>query len=144
MLRRRQYHLLLPFLCCSINDMSSLSTVRHEFLKYVCLMFFVSWCPKILRTTVRWHQDTTKLAKKFRLAWTGIDPGTPRTMDAIVLQPFLICHLVDHATGMTHNRDGERKIKFISLFGDRGHRGPYSPFKPCNHNLWNNYLPSHR
>ena len=30
----------------------------------------------------------------------------------------------------------EREIKFISLFGDRGHRGPYSPYKPCNHNLY--------
>ena len=30
----------------------------------------------------------------------------------------------------------EREIKFIGLFGDRGHRGPYSPFKPCNHNLY--------
>ena len=26
-----------------------------------------------------------------------------------------------------------REIKFIGLFGDRGHRGPY---KPCNHNLY--------
>ena len=30
----------------------------------------------------------------------------------------------------------EREIKFICLFGDRGHRGPYSPYKPCNHNLY--------
>ena len=30
----------------------------------------------------------------------------------------------------------EREIKFISLFGDRGHRGPYSTYKPCNHNLY--------
>ena len=30
----------------------------------------------------------------------------------------------------------EREIKFISLFGDRGHRGPYSPFKQCYHNLY--------
>ena len=30
----------------------------------------------------------------------------------------------------------EREIKFISLFGDRGHRGPYSQYKPCNHNLY--------
>ena len=28
----------------------------------------------------------------------------------------------------------QREIKFIDLFGDRGHRGPYSPYKPCNHN----------
>ena len=30
----------------------------------------------------------------------------------------------------------EREVKFICLFGDRGHRGPYSPYKPCNHNLY--------
>ena len=28
--------------------------------------------------------------------------------------------------------ESEREIKFIGLFGDRGHRGPY---KQCNHNL---------
>ena len=31
---------------------------------------------------------------------------------------------------------GEREIKCIGLFGERGHRGPYSPYKPCNHNLY--------
>ena len=30
----------------------------------------------------------------------------------------------------------ERDIKFIGLFEDRGHRGPYSPYKPFNHNLY--------
>ena len=30
----------------------------------------------------------------------------------------------------------EREIKFIGLFEDRGHRGPYSPYKPFNHNLY--------
>ena len=30
----------------------------------------------------------------------------------------------------------EREIKFIGLFGDRGHRSPYSPYKPLNHNLY--------
>ena len=30
----------------------------------------------------------------------------------------------------------EREIKFIGLFADRGHRGPNSPYKPCNHNLY--------
>ena len=33
-------------------------------------------------------------------------------------------------------REREREIKIISLFGDRGHRGPYSPYKLCNHNLY--------
>ena len=34
------------------------------------------------------------------------------------------------------NRMRERYIKFIGLFEDKGHRGPYSPYKPCNHNLY--------
>ena len=29
----------------------------------------------------------------------------------------------------------KREIKFIGL-GDRGYRGPYSPYIPCNHNLY--------
>ena len=24
----------------------------------------------------------------------------------------------------------------LSVFSDRGHRGPYSPYKPCNHNIY--------
>ena len=30
----------------------------------------------------------------------------------------------------------EREILFISIFEDRGHQGPYSPYKPFNHNLY--------
>ena len=30
----------------------------------------------------------------------------------------------------------EREIKFISLFENRGHRSPYSPYKLFNHNLY--------
>ena len=30
----------------------------------------------------------------------------------------------------------QREIKFIGLFEDRGHRGPYSPYKTFNHNLY--------
>ena len=33
-------------------------------------------------------------------------------------------------------REREREIKIIGLFGDRGHRGPYTPYKSCNHNLY--------
>ena len=35
-----------------------------------------------------------------------------------------------------HLVDTEREIKFIGLFEDRGHRAPYSPYKPFNHNLY--------
>ena len=30
----------------------------------------------------------------------------------------------------------EREIKFIGLFENRRHRGPYSPYKPFNYNLY--------
>ena len=30
----------------------------------------------------------------------------------------------------------EREIKFIGLFENRGHQGPYSSYKPFNHNLY--------
>ena len=30
----------------------------------------------------------------------------------------------------------EREIKLIGLLGDRGQQGSYSPYKPCNHNLY--------
>ena len=41
----------------------------------------------------------------------------------------------EHWTGyITSMR--EREIKFIGLFENRGHRGPYSPYKPFNHNLY--------
>ena len=33
-------------------------------------------------------------------------------------------------------REREREIQFIGLFEDRGHQGPYSPYKPFNHNLY--------
>ena len=37
---------------------------------------------------------------------------------------------------MMHSVQREREIKFIGLFEDRGYRGPYSPYKPFNHNLY--------
>ena len=39
-------------------------------------------------------------------------------------------------TMMSIIREREREIKFIGLFENRGHRGPYSPYKPFNHNLY--------
>ena len=45
----------------------------------------------------------------------------------------LLCNDVFHWLGP---REREREIKFIGLFEDRGHRGPYSPYKPFNHNLY--------
>ena len=34
------------------------------------------------------------------------------------------------------NMEREREIQFISFFEDRGHQGPYSPYKLFNHNLY--------
>ena len=36
---------------------------------------------------------------------------------------------------LVNAREKERDINFIGLFENRGHRGPYSPYKPFNHNL---------
>ena len=33
-------------------------------------------------------------------------------------------------------QEREREIKFIDLFGDRGHRSPYGPYQSCNDNLY--------
>ena len=45
-------------------------------------------------------------------------------------------HSCKTASGGVWLREREREIKFIGLFEDRGHRGPYSPYKPFNHNLY--------
>ena len=47
----------------------------------------------------------------------------------------------DHSDGfwvswILISSEREREIKFIGLFENRGHRGPYSPYKPFNHNLY--------
>ena len=50
-----------------------------------------------------------------------------------------ICRLHDKHTiypAWERERERERDIKFIGLCGDRGHRGPCSPYKPCNRNLY--------
>ena len=39
-------------------------------------------------------------------------------------------------THCASDTEREREIKFIGLFENRGHRGPYSPYKPFNHNLY--------
>ena len=38
--------------------------------------------------------------------------------------------------GLHPANERKREIKFIGLFEDRGHQGPYSPYKPFNHNLY--------
>ena len=47
-----------------------------------------------------------------------------------------IYHNLISTMGMGKPGEREREIKFIGLFEDRGHRGPYSPYKPFNHNLY--------
>ena len=48
---------------------------------------------------------------------------------------YQLCHLPNKFSGVGGGV-GEREIKFIGLFEDRGHRGPYSPYKPFDHNLY--------
>ena len=51
--------------------------------------------------------------------------GAASHQDAII--SAFLCH---------NDVEREREIKFIGLFENRGHRGPYSPYKPFNHNLY--------
>ena len=41
-----------------------------------------------------------------------------------------------HPIPYTYGQEREREIKFIGLFEDRGHWGPYSPYKHFNYNLY--------
>ena len=51
--------------------------------------------------------------------------------------PFsLPCLKPIHSVLFLKIQEREREIKFIGLFENRGHRGPYSPYKPFNHNLY--------
>ena len=84
------------------------------------------FCPQTDRRT-RWYQYTP-----FQLRWSGgynypsADHGWQNT--CWTSKPPL-CNPV-------YNEEREREIKFIGLFENRGHRGPYSPYKPFNHNLY--------
>ena len=49
---------------------------------------------------------------------------------------FHWCRFLSYPCTVCMSREREREIKFIGLFENRGHRGPYSPYKPFNHNLY--------
>ena len=53
---------------------------------------------------------------------------------SLIAQLFVFQQFVKFKNKENIKRDIE--IKFIGLFGDRGHQGPYSPYMPCNHNLY--------
>ena len=58
-------------------------------------------------------------------------------MDSLAtFQEKCIQHMYVEDVYVIFPREREREIKFIGLFEDRGHRGPYSPYKPFNHNLY--------
>ena len=71
------------------------------------------------------HLFRRRSKKTSKLRITGLCEGnSPVTGDGENVSIWW-CH---HVT--------EREIKFIGIFEDRGHRGPYSPYKPLNHNLY--------
>ena len=54
----------------------------------------------------------------------------------VMLKPFLQ-KIYPQVFFLGYNlNEREREIKFIGLFESRGHRGPYSSYKPFNHNLY--------
>ena len=44
--------------------------------------------------------------------------------------------LYDNSQWVDQGINRDRRIKFISLFGGRGHLGPYSPYQACNYNQY--------
>ena len=82
--------------------------------------------------TIWWHRSGSTLPD-------GTKP-LPKTMLTSV--EFCATHLRTikkckrYLWNSFHISQGEREIKFIGLFENRGHRGPYSPYKPFNHNLY--------
>ena len=84
----------------------------------VCCGNLVEECPHMLLTAVYFYQQThwgCSTASNTS-ALPEHQPGSEGSF-CVCAQPM-------------------REINFISLFGDRGHWGPYSPYLPCNHNLY--------
>ena len=66
------------------------------------------------------------------------DANILRFICCVVEYPYYndgtLCNV--HMQHKTYKVVSEWVIKFNGLFGYSGHRGPYSPYKPCNHNLY--------
>ena len=72
-----------------------------------------------------WHSDTI---------WRHKSGSTlAQVMACCLTAPS---HYLNQCWLIINEREREREIKFIGLFENRGHRGPYSPYKPFNHNLY--------
>ena len=63
-------------------------------------------------------------------------PGPIRSKHEYIILSRHVMWKLAAWTPKIDNKEREREIKFIGLFEDRGHRGPYSPYKPFNHNLY--------
>ena len=74
------------------------------------------------------HQDT------FFTLW-GLRPKSSRTARYWYPGPCIARYGIRHVGSLCSRKEREREIKFIGLFGDRGHWGPYSPYKHCNHRM---------
>ena len=115
-LRRYQY--------CRIHaDVNAKHNIITEFFN--CRKFMNNW-----RAMRLWHGN--KLP-----GHTGT--GQEHLLNSAVLlqhRPIFAKFLTPNIPNLTHEDEREREIKFIGLFENRGHRGPYSPYKPFNHNLY--------
>ena len=68
------------------------------------------------------------------LAWSGVRPWA---CSVFLLKRCLQMLQHTQVPGHEHERwVSEWVIKFNSLSGDGGQRGPFSPYEPCNHSLY--------
>ena len=80
---------------------------------------------------------------KVRVAFLYCKPTAPHQPDCINQEACCMHNFTGSLASteevcgsMLGHREREGEIKFIGLFENRGHRGPYSPYKPFNHNLY--------
>ena len=93
-------------------------------------------CPHCTDILLTWFTAVTSWWARWHLKSSG---------SRLFVQPLAQAQIKENIKALLHcplwgestsDREREREIKFIGLFGDRGHRGPYSPYKPCYHNLY--------
>ena len=139
---------LLYSLCLGIIKTLVTCRLSHSYLTGVTAAR-LQWHLSNMNVIQRIKTYTFRKIKIVSYRQTKEDPATPTTLNksrrlqlpphlklskeaSVTPTPDLVCLPVTCSLSWTP----EREIKFIGLFEDRGHRGPYSPYKPFNHNLY--------